>query len=207
MVRAQHSEKETDMKFKAILAALACASSLLGAPAVAATLNATGGVIVVDGPRGTANNRNIIANAFDNDLTTFFELGYNAVVDFTFGKLFKGPGHVIEVTGIPNFNPNWVEAVKIEVGRNGVFTTAAPNPYFNTDAYNNVAFTFSGVFDTVRLTDVTMQFGSPSATAGRTGGFDVANISVSPVPVPAAGLLLVGALGGMAALRRRRVAH
>ncbi len=35
------------------------------------------------------------------------------------------------------------------------------------------------------------------------GGF-VDNVSVAPVPVPAAGLLLVGALGGLAALRRRK---
>jgi hypothetical protein len=37
------------------------------------------------------------------------------------------------------------------------------------------------------------------------GGF-IDNVSVAAVPVPAAGLLLVGALGGLAALRRRRAA-
>jgi hypothetical protein len=37
------------------------------------------------------------------------------------------------------------------------------------------------------------------------GGF-IDNVSVAPVPVPAAGLLLLGALGGIAALRRRRMA-
>jgi hypothetical protein len=35
------------------------------------------------------------------------------------------------------------------------------------------------------------------------GGF-IDNVSVAPVPLPAAGLLMVGALGGLAALRRRR---
>lgn len=188
------------------LAALSCALTAAAAPALAATIQPISASIVIDGPRGTLNDRDDINNALDNDLSSFFELGYNAVVDFTFGQLFQGPGHIIEITGIPNFDPSWKEAIKIEVGRNGVFTTAEPNPYFNTDAYNKVAFTFTGVFDTLRLTDVTPTFGSLKANAGPTGGFDVANISVAPVPVPAAGLLLIGALGGIAALGRRRMA-
>ncbi len=195
------------MKFGSVLAAFACTLSFAAADvAAAATIKPTGATIVTNGPRGTANDRDDITNAFDNDVSSFFELGYDAVVDFTFGALFKGPGHVIEITGLNKFDPGWVEAVKIEVGRNGVFTTAAPNPYYNTDANNKVAFTFSGIFDTVRLTDVTLAYGSASAKAGSTGGFDVADISVSAVPVPAAGFLLLGALGGLAGLRRRRMA-
>ena len=42
-------------------------------------------------------------------------------------------------------------------------------------------------------------------TSDSYGGF-IDNVSVAAVPVPAAGLLLVGALGGLAALRRRRAA-
>lgn len=36
--------------------------------------------------------------------------------------------------------------------------------------------------------------------------FTLASATISPVPVPAAGLMLVGALGGLAALRRKRKA-
>lgn len=44
-------------------------------------------------------------------------------------------------------------------------------------------------------------------TSDSFGGFvDNVSVTVAPVPVPAAGLLLVGALGGLAALRRRRKA-
>ena len=40
---------------------------------------------------------------------------------------------------------------------------------------------------------------------GLTDGASAKYVSTSPVPVPAAGFLLVGALGGLAALRRRKV--
>jgi hypothetical protein len=197
---------ETNVILTRTLAALAAVLTLTSAPAIAATIGPVSATIILDGPRGTLNDRDNINNALDNDPASFFELGYNAIVDFTFGQLFQGPGHIIEITGIPNFDSSWVEAVKIEVGRNGVFTVAEPNPYFNTDSYGKVAFTFAGVFDTLRLTDVTPIFGSAKANAGETGGFDVASISVSPVPAPAAGLLLLTALGGISVLRRLRAA-
>ncbi len=68
-------------------------------------------------------------------------------------------------------------------------TDIAPAIYAKTGALA----TFTGVtFDAVR-------FASENGLS-----FEYSN--VSPVPVPAAGLLLVGALGGLAALRRRKAA-
>jgi hypothetical protein len=46
----------------------------------------------------------------------------------------------------------------------------------------------------------------PTSQVSSTDEFYIDSISVAPVPVPAAGLLLLGALGGLAALRRRRTA-
>lgn len=43
-------------------------------------------------------------------------------------------------------------------------------------------------------------------TAGSTSRIYSVNATVSPVPLPAGGLLLIGALGGLAALRRRKMA-
>ncbi|WP_417463018.1 VPLPA-CTERM sorting domain-containing protein [Kordiimonas sp.] len=204
---------------KAGAGALAVTAALTFTPmaAEAATIYATSAEIVVDGPRGTANDRDNINNAFGSADGSFFELGYDAVVEFQFGtptgQSFFGPGSLIEITF--NNDPNWKEAVKIEVGMKGdagSFVTADPLPFVNTNTFANPVFTFSGIFDTVRLTDMTLVlFGQntndPSdSTRSLTGGFDLDAIAVSAVPLPAAGFLLIGALGGLAALRRRRKA-
>jgi hypothetical protein len=193
--------------------AITAALTLTPMKADAATIHATSADIIVDGPRGTANNRDEISNAFGAADGAFFELGYDAVVEFQFGtptgQRFFGPGSLIEITF--NNDPNWKEAVRIEVGIKGnesSFVTAQPNPFKNTETFANPVFTFDGIFDTVRLTDLTLALfgGDPSnrSTQAATGGFDLDAISVSAVPLPAAGFLLVGALGGLAALRRRK---
>ncbi len=195
---------------KTALGAIAIGATMALTPisAEAATIYASSADIIVDGPRGTSNDRDNINNAFGAGDGSFFELGFDAVVDFQFGtptgQSFFGPGSVIEVT-FGNAD-NFLEAVQIEVGIKGdesSFITADPNPFVNNSGSNS--FTFSGIFDTVRLTDLTaILFPDSNSTNSSTGGFDVDAIGVSPVPVPAAGLLLIGSLGGLAALRRRR---
>lgn len=61
----------------------------------------------------------------------------------------------------------------------------------------------AGSFDQIRLVDVSKAFFSDTKT---TDGFDVDSVSIAPVPVPAAGMLLLAGLGGFAALRRRKSA-
>jgi hypothetical protein len=182
--------------------------------AEAATIYATSAIEIGDASalRGTANDRDNLNNAFGAADGAFFELGYEGVFEFQFGtptgQAFFGPGSIVEITfGNRNSFP---EAVKIEVGLKGnaaSFITAAPNPVVNNGPAGSSAFTFAGVFDTVRLTDVTRAtFPKGAGSDDRTGGFDVDAIGVSPVPLPAAGFLLLGGLGGLVALRRRRKA-
>ena len=52
----------------------------------------------------------------------------------------------------------------------------------------------------------TLTFADTGPVATDNGGPVLDNVTVSQVPVPAAGLLLLGALGGLAALRRRKAA-
>ena len=52
----------------------------------------------------------------------------------------------------------------------------------------------------------TLTFADTGPVANDNGGPVLDNVTVSQVPVPAAGLLLLGALGGLAALRRRKAA-
>lgn len=66
-----------------------------------------------------------------------------------------------------------------------------------------VDITLAGTANPVDFGMVTSDFFAVS-TLGLTSTFRIASLSISEVPVPAAGLLLVGALGGLGALKRRR---
>lgn len=59
-------------------------------------------------------------------------------------------------------------------------------------------FTFDGEFDAVRIADLT------PIEVGGVGGFDADSVRVSPIPLPAGGVLLLSALGGLAVARRKR---
>lgn len=65
---------------------------------------------------------------------------------------------------------------------------------------NYISTSFSvatGVFTHLMIVDTSV------ASGATFDGFDIDSVEVSPVPVPAAGLLLGGALFGLGALRRR----
>ena len=61
----------------------------------------------------------------------------------------------------------------------------------------------AGSFDQIRLVDVSKTYFASTGTR-TTDGFDVDSVAIAPVPVPAAGAMLLAGLGGLAALRRRK---
>ncbi|MFC3169437.1 VPLPA-CTERM sorting domain-containing protein [Paracoccus fontiphilus] len=68
---------------------------------------------------------------------------------------------------------------------------------------NNTVRGSAGSFDQIRLVDVSKSFFEGTRSDD---GFDVDSVAIAPVPVPAAGMLLLAGLGGFAALRRRKTA-
>ncbi|MGR3655540.1 VPLPA-CTERM sorting domain-containing protein, partial [Paracoccus sp. (in: a-proteobacteria)] len=58
-------------------------------------------------------------------------------------------------------------------------------------------------FEYIKLVDATLnEFGRSGTTSF--DGFDVDSVSVAPVPLPAAGLMLLAGLGGFGVMRRRQ---
>ena len=96
-----------------------------------------------------------------------------------------------------NQNSNNVEQLTFGFGDQiWVIDIAGAIPDFLTATYT---FVFTGSSDHLFFADT-------GTTTGDNGGPIIDNISVSAVPVPAAGFLLFGALGGLMALRRRKTA-
>lgn len=155
--------------------------------------------------RGTANDRDNALNALGPTDGDFFELGFRGTADFTFGKKFKTSAQIFEVTfGSASSFP---EAVDVYVGDGGLFQFVAriSNVAAQGGAVVSLAGLVGSTFDTLRLSDASpLSSTAQSDQFGTLGGFDIDAVRVAPVPLPAAGVMLLTALGGMAFLRRRR---
>lgn len=62
----------------------------------------------------------------------------------------------------------------------------------------------TGIFKVAQAGSYNLDFAATGSSDSYGGFIDNVSVAPSPVPIPAAGLLLIGALGGLAALRRRR---
>lgn len=153
----------------------------------------------------TSPGRDNPANALGASDGVFLSLGLGGDATFSFGTpagaSFGSPGMVVEVT--KGKRSDHVESINI-YGINGMTQTligSVINSGANAFA-TSFSFLFTGFFTQLKLVDT-----SP-AGGGSTDGFDIDSISVTPapVPLPAGGLLLLSAIAGIAALRRRKAA-
>jgi hypothetical protein len=205
---------------KTFILAAVSGLAVVSMPAAALTVDATQASFQYGlGQAGitTANNRHIDGNALGANTSTFRSLGLNGAAVFGFGTAFSGDVKIWETT----FNTcsatasgtcsHWPEKVSVFAGNSWDFN----NPDFlaldtstwtslgvlgNADAQGGGILTTSGVFNYLLLVDNGLTTPNPK------DGFDVARVSVSAVPIPAAGWLFGSALIGLAAAARRRKA-
>lgn len=186
-------------KVAALGAVAAFALSLSTAGAQAAHIAyASGSTNVTAGTNAGAPGRGNIASAYGAADGSFYSLGLGGSATFTFlpTVLFTSPGAAVEITN--GVRAGYVETMNLYGILGGIETFIGSV----TNAVASNVFTFTGVFDSLKVVDT-----SPNGFGIR-DGFDIDSISVAalpaPVPLPAGGLLLLGALGGVAALRRRK---
>ena len=163
--------------------------------------------------RGTSLGRDNPLNALgapDADNSGgFFEIGFGSTVDLTFGVLFDTSTTVFEVTfgspsGFPESADLWV-GTGVGAGFSGSFVTRVSNVAAAGGAMIGLG---AGMFETIRLIDTSPTSSSAQTINGQpVGGFDIDAVfvqEVAPVPGPAAGLMLLTALGGIGLARLRK---
>lgn len=172
-------------------AATYAASSIIGSETAYGTCTRT---------NCTANDRKNPGNALGEADGAFYAMGLGGQLTVGFDARTFSPGARVTINEVTFNGPrssNHFEAVDIYSVLGGVATFI--DRIVNTTQSTTVLVAQG--FEYLRLIDVTRAEFPRSSSFD---GFDVESISVAAVPVPAAGVMLMAGLGGLAALGRRR---
>jgi hypothetical protein len=149
------------------------------------------------------NDRNNTDNAKGPTDGLFYSLGLGGSAVFGFAQdVF--PGGTISAFEITfNRNSDHDEAAEVYTLDSAFNVVQSLGTVLNSP--NGVGSVYASMaFSYIRLVDVTETFFAGMSSSY--DGYDVDSISVAPIPLPAAGTLLLAGLGGFAALRRRKTA-
>ena len=197
--------------FKTIVVAGTLALTVAASAGAATMTYAT----TIEAQRGTvdkvtADGRENKNNALGTPDDLFYAMGFGGTAVLGFGETFYKDVTVWEVTFEPALSGDHDEAVEVFVGSSYVNGTFDISSFTFVGTINNklaqLGQTLSfpgGPFSYVALVDVTKNLFPDSSSFD---GFDLNAVGVSPVPLPAGGLLLLTAIGGLAVARRRKAA-
>ena len=160
---------------------------------------------VVDATPGTntgvnqPSSRYVQANALGSEDEAFYSLGLGGEITLGFGQTFSG-SHTITAYEVDyDVNPNYGESIDVFALIGGTATFVGS--LVNFEAQTGAGLTYTGTFDSLRFVDTTSTVFTNSPSFD---GFDLDAVGVSAVPVPAAGILLLGGLAGVAGFGRLR---
>ena len=200
------------------LAAAGITTVLLATGANAATLTADLGLDFFDsgaGPLAGPYGGDIVgggfpvaladtSNALDGDLNTFVSLptGSFITVGFSGGFVFDGPGDDIFVTEVGG-NPD--EDADVFVSTDGMaFSFLGTVGTGGTETLDLATIGFTAPVNAVRVLGLGTGGGSPGYDLSLLQGLAGSVVTTTPVPLPAGGLLLLGALGVLGVVRRKQ---
>ena len=167
------------------------ASAAIAVTAGAASASVIFATEVIDVNRGdiheVVDGRDDVNNALGKADNVFYSMGVGGDITLGFGALATGDVSVWEVTfGEISEHVEIVDVYAIFEG-----TETKVGSVSNDVSQKGFALTFSGVFDALKLVDVSPLDG------GTKDGFDLDAVSVQKVPVPASALLLLGGIAGL----------